>query len=310
MPEAPTALDARCVIVVTIAAAAAVVMAGCARGEDTAPAAEGSSRPARGLPDAFRCESLKQRYEEARSGSTVCERDEDCLLEPRGRFYTGLDGCFRMKNRKFDGLPADRIAKEWLDAGCASSFALCPPTLGSGACRAGVCMERPPLPVAEDWNRVDIAEMLSLFLPPEVIELPWTRHCGNGPALRLFQGPGLYIRVEYGYDLSYLPLTDERKDEPDAPRSVVRTKRKVGPHEATLLSFYRPDIYSKATAPDGSWPPYQLVRALSMQDFDTRPPGTWGLGMGSGPVSLAIIVEGERAHEPVASHIFEWLSFW
>ncbi len=313
MLEAPASLDVRRALVIIVAAA--VVAAGCSperRSPDgeTAPLAEGPSRSARGLPDAARCESLKQRYEQARSGSAVCERDDDCLLEPRGRFHTGLDGCFRLKNRRFDGAAADRIAQEWLDVGCADSFELCPPSLGSGACRGGVCMERPPPPVAEDWSRVDVAETFSLFLPPEIIEVPFPRTCGNGPAVRVFRGPGLDIRVEYGHEPSDLPLTDDGKDEPLPLRSVVRTKRRMGAYEATLLSFYRPEINSRATAEDGSWPPYRLVRALSVQNIDAFHSGSPWLGSGSGPVSLAISVEGERAREPVVSHIFEWLSFW
>jgi hypothetical protein len=315
MLAAPVPVDVRRAVVITIAAAAAVVTAGCSleergSGEEAAPVAGGSSRPARGLPDGARCESLKQRYEQARSGSAVCERDDECVLEPRGRFFTGLDGCFRARNRGFDIGAADRIAKEWLDGGCAGSFELCSPSLGSGACRDGVCLERPPPPVAEDWGRVDIAETFSLFLPPEIIEVPYSRTCGNGPAMRLFHGPGLRIRVEYGYELSYLPLTDDGKDELPPVLSVVRTKRKMGTREATLLTYYSADFNSKATAPDGSWPPYHLVRALSLQNIDAPVAGSLWLGSGSGPVSLAISIEGERAHEPIAARILEWVSFW
>ena len=101
---------------------------------EVAPAVEGARVPARRLPDAARCASLKGRYAEARSGSDRCERDDDCALEPRGRFYTELDGCFRVKSRGFDGAAADRLGEAWLDAGCASAFARCPASTPAAVC--------------------------------------------------------------------------------------------------------------------------------------------------------------------------------
>lgn len=276
-----------------------------------ASTATGSGRPGGRLPDAVGCASLKLRYAQARSGSDRCERDDDCSIEPRGRFYTGLDGCFRVKSRMFEGAVADRLGEEWLDAGCAGAFESCPTARPSAMCRAGVCRERPPPPIPEDWARVDVEETLSLFLPPDLVEVSFVRSCGNGPAVRRFHGAGLEVRVEYGYELGYLPLSADDVKEPLPPRVVARAQRQIGAHEATLLDFRTPDLSSKATAPDGSWPRYHFVRALSVQNLEA-PFGarSRGLGMGTGPVALAVTIEGERAHEPVSSRILETLSFW
>jgi hypothetical protein len=280
---------------------------------DTAKAAESASHSTPHRPDPDRCDSLKLRYELARSGSDHCEQDDECSLEPRGRFYTALDGCFRLNSRRFEGAAADRIAAEWLETGCASAFSLCSRVLSTAACRGGVCKERPPPPIPEDWARVDIGEIVTFFLPPDLVESPFQRECGNGPAVRKFHGEGLDVRVEYGYELSDLPLTEEKEKNEDGPRDrvIARTKKKIGACEATLVSFDTPDIFSKKTAPDGSWPSFRFVRALSVQNIDApTSPGFPGLGSGTGPISLAISIEGERAHDEVVSRLFETLSFW
>jgi hypothetical protein len=284
------------------------------RGAGASPAstAGGSSHEGRRPPDAARCASLQSRYEQARSGSDRCERDDECALEPRGKLYTGLDGCSRWSRRGFDGAAADAVAEAWLGAGCAASFNVCPAPGGAAMCRGGVCREKPPPPIPEDWARVDVQEAFTLFLPPDLVETSITRSCGNGPAVRMFHGPDLDVRVEYGYELGALPLEDAGQDEAPAPRRVTRTTRPVGSHVATLLDFYTPDVSSKETAPDGSWPRYHFVRALSVEHL-AAPFGSglgMGIGMGTGPVSMAITLEGARAHEPVASHILDTLSFW
>jgi hypothetical protein len=269
----------------------------------------GSTRPARRLPDAARCDALKLKYEQARLGSDRCERDDECSLELRGRFYTALDGCLRMSRRDFDGAPADRIAEEWLHAGCAGEFQLCPVIRSSAACRGGVCKEKPPPPIGEDWARVDVQETLTIFLPPELVEVPHASFCGNGPAVRTFHGPGLDVRVEFGHELSHAYLLDKEIEGPLPPRVIARTKKAIGTHEATLLDVQVPDINSKATAPDGTWPRYRFVRALLVQNVDALPRGGL-LGVGTGPVGLSISIEGERARDEVAARIFETLSFW
>ena len=234
------------------------------------------------------------------------------MVEDRGRFYTGLDGCLRLTNRRFDLQPTEKLASAWLAAGCASSYEVCPAPPSSAICLAGACREKPPAAIAEDWLRVDIEEALTVFLPPDVVELPYSRTCGNGPAVRAFRGPGLEVRFEYGYDPSYLPLGDDGElGEPLPVRLITRAKRKIGGHDATVLMFERPLIGSKSLAPDGSWPSYGIVRALSLKGLDDRlRSGFLGLGQGTGPVSFAIIIEGERARDPVASRILDTLTLW
>jgi hypothetical protein len=295
----------------------AVAAADCS-GERPVPAAEaeassraGASRPGpagRRLADAARCEALKLRYEQARVGSDRCERDDECTLELRGRFYTGLDGCFRLSRRSFDGAPADRIAEEWLEAGCASSFDLCPEVRSTAACRAGVCRERPPSPIGEDWSRVDVYERATLFLPPDFVEVPYKSMCGTGPDVRAFQGPGLEVRVEYGQDLSYSDLLEKPDPEPLPRRVTARSKKTIGAYGATLVDVLTPDINSTAKAPDGSWPRWIPVRALLVLDVGAPPLPS--LRSGSGPVGLSIVIQGDRARHEVASRIFETLSFW
>jgi hypothetical protein len=316
MPFASTTRDRTCPRAIA-PLLLAVALTACPP-ERKSPAAEAesstrgsaSSRPRRGLPDAARCDQLKLEYELSRLGSDRCERDDECSLELRGGLYTGLDGCLRMSRRGFDAAPSDRIAERWLTSGCAST--LCPPLRSSAACRGGVCREKPPPPIAEDWRRVDVQEKLTLFLPPEIVEAPRASFCGNGPAVRAFHGPGLDVRVEYGYELGYLPLSDERQLEEPLPfRAVARRKKTIGPYEATVLSFQAPDVNSKATAPDGSWPRYRLVRALSVENIEALPQtGLLGVGVGTGPVALAVWIEGERARDDVAERIFDTVAFW
>ncbi len=271
----------------------------------------GATASPRGLPDSARCEALAQSYSLGLLGSDHCERDDECVVEPRGRLYTGLDGCRRLTSRRFDLKATDRLAAEWLQVGCARSFDLCPEAPTQAICRGGQCRERPPPPIAEDWVRVDVEQALTVFLPPEVGEAPYQRDCGNGPAVRTFRGAGLEVRIEYGYELGYLPLTDAI-GETDLPvRAVTRTKRKVGGQEVVLLAFERANVASQALAPDGSWPSVEFIRALSARNLDDRlRSGFLSLGQGTGLVSMAILIEGPRARDPVAAKILDSLSFW
>jgi hypothetical protein len=293
----------------------AVVSPACSRErdgrrEEPAPMADASIGGGRSLPDAARCATLKASYVEARLGSDRCERDDECSLEPRGGVYAGLDGCVRSSRRGFDGAAAARLAAQWLGAGCAESFALCP-TLGAGAlCRGGVCRERPPPPIPEDWVRVDVQESLSLFVPPDLVEVSLQRWCGTGPALRMFHGTDLDLRVEVGHEVGSLPLSDAGVSEPGAPRRVARATRQLASHQATALEYEAPDLSSQEKAPDGSWPRYQFVRALVVNDVDV--PLSGGLSIGRGPesVAVAVILEGPGARGPVATRILDTLSFW
>jgi hypothetical protein len=116
---------------------------------------------------------------------SACTHDNDCRVELRGEQWYDLDGCFRFENARTSTEQADRVAREWLEARCVSSYEVCSAQPGV-MCRQGRCVERPPAGVPETWVRRDFARLFTFFVPTDV-EL--TRRnsfeCGPGANLTL-----------------------------------------------------------------------------------------------------------------------------
>ena len=288
----------------------AIVAACAASACDRAPRREAPARPApSGVPHPERCETLRRDYERARDAAAVCERDADCTLEPRGLLHTGLDGCFRAQSWRGDVARADRIAAAWLGFGCASSYALCPMMVASSACREGRCRVIPPAHVPESWRRVDIAAALSLFLPPEIVEVTPSVTCGDAPYTRIFRGDEGAVRVEVGDDVGYLPPLVPPAGEILPERVFLRRDERVGAHLATRIAYWSPLLGSKATTRDGSWPRYELRRALVIRDV-AAPSTERPFSRDRGPVAVHVVVDGDALGEHDLGRVLDSLVVW
>lgn len=140
------------------------------------------------------CRELAGRYRTALSELENCRGDDQCAIEPRGRWWFALDGCFRAFNRTRSRAPADALADRWLERGCATDTEVCP-VPRKAVCEAGRCVMRPPAGVPRRWRRQVIARALSFYLPPELTAAD-VRSIDS--AARRYDGEGVQIHVDYG----------------------------------------------------------------------------------------------------------------
>lgn len=295
----------------TLLAPAVALLAACAAVAcGRAPRQELPTRPVpSAVPQPERCEALRRDYERQRDGAATCELDADCSLAPRGLLHTGLDGCFRAESARGDRSQADRLADAWLALGCARSYALCPVMVASSACREGRCRVTPPEHVPEGWRRVDVAETVSLFLPPDVDEVPFSPTCGDAPHTRIFRGATGAVRVEIGDDVGYLPPLVPPPGEILPERVFVRRDERVGVHDATRIAYWSPLLASKATTRDGSWPRYDLRRALVVRGV-AAPPLLRAFSRDSDVVTVHVVVEGDASGELALGRVLDSLVIW
>ncbi|MDC0744403.1 hypothetical protein [Polyangium mundeleinium] len=173
---------------------------------DAQAAAEARARKkaaARIGPPAY-CKEFADQYAIAMDRASTCTHDNDCRTTLRGEQWYDLDGCFRFENRHASTEDADRIAREWLEAKCVSTYEVCS-AQPSPMCRRGHCVERPPSGVPETWVRQTFARQFTFFAPPDV-----EVSSKNG----LSCGPGAILHLDR-HDVSAHFLLDRESARPD-----------------------------------------------------------------------------------------------
>ncbi len=255
-------------------------------------------------PSADRCAAIESRYRTERAAQAVCARHEDCQVAPREWADTGLDGCFLATNRALSSAPADKLAEAWLAENCLSSFALCPPITMRSLCQEGSCIAAPPEGVSEGWKRLDIEELMSVFVPAEMAEQTIKSLCGHGPRPHVWAAPGLQLRVTVSNDLGAVPFFEE---EPVPDRLSLRLAGHLGPYPATWFTFHRANL-SRKDMPDGTWPPYELNRSLVIDGVNALP-SPFGRSI-TGPSTAILTLDGAQAAGTVATQILASVVMW
>ncbi len=233
------------------------------------------------------CERLRQAYAGALSSS--CTADQDCTGEIRGQQWTGLDGCFRFRDRRVSSAAADRIAADWLGGGCAETYDVCS-IAPQAMCRAGRCVERPPAPVPEDWTRQSFAHAFTFFVPPEVKDQGPQRSCTGG-LHGLVRGDGMRIELVYDNGME-APARAAELSIGGVP-ALVATREQTDDEIASLHGRYEAVAFFPATAGDTAAPP----------------PTLWGSGTGS--FALQVTGSGRtRADREVALAVIRSIRRW
>jgi hypothetical protein len=271
------------------------------------PASAAAARPARAAsPSAERCADLASHYRTARAAQGACASHEECQVQPREWSRTRLDDCFVATSRGRSPEAGDRLAGDWEAEGCLAAVALCPPITPRAICQEGSCVAAPPEGIPESWQRVDIEEALSLFVPPGVVEETVHSLCHSGPRVRQLAGAGLRVRVEMGHPAGDLPIDTE---EPVPDRVTYRQPGQVGLHPSTWISLKRAQVASQTLAADGTWPAYAPLRMLVIDGVESFPAWSW-LGSRGSPSTTVIVIEGERVGETVTTQILSSAVVW
>ncbi|MDI1430415.1 hypothetical protein [Polyangium sorediatum] len=189
------------------------VLAARAEAQAAAEAVARKKAAAQRGPPAY-CKEFADQYTIAMDRASTCTHDNDCRVTLRGEQWYDLDGCFRFENRHASTEAADRIAREWLEAKCVSSYEVCS-VQPSSMCRKGHCVERPPSGVPETWVRKTFARQFTFFAPPDVdTTLQNGFQCGPGALLNLHR---------FDFDVTF--LLDGYGVALDGPTTSVRIGR-------------------------------------------------------------------------------------
>lgn len=141
------------------------------------------------------CTALAKAYAGHASNAARCEADAECKSEQRQSTWFGLDHCFRFVSSKQDIRPADTIAQQWLDGGCASEFEICEPP-PPAQCLNNRCVELPPEPIPPDWYRAPmLGHSVWLYLPPDVVD---ENAEGTDSYVHAWKGDTFSLNLDYG----------------------------------------------------------------------------------------------------------------
>jgi hypothetical protein len=177
------------------------------------------------LADPASCAQLEADHAAAVAKLAACAADADCTAEPRGGTVYELEGCYRFRHRS---PPADdtaaQLQERWTSLGCATSYEICPPPPLS-MCSQGRCVERPPAPLPETWQRRDLPGMLSFYLPPGM-----TQETAVAPdgVTQIFRGAGIELVTD---------LDDTETEDPDIPSKA--TTASIGGYDAKVWKLPR-----------------------------------------------------------------------
>jgi len=181
--------------------------------------AEARKKDAARLGDPAACKALAGRYTSVMDRIAGCTHDNDCRVELRGEQWYDLDGCFRLENTSASTEEADRIAREWLEARCVTSYEVCS-VQPTAMCRQGRCVERPPPGVPETWVRHVFGRQFTFFAPPDVeIRSQNGLQCGPGAVFHLDRHDfeAHFILDSYG-----MSLDGDESDLASRPATPVR----------------------------------------------------------------------------------------
>ena len=150
--------------------------------------------PAPSVLTAEACGALEARYAALAEPLRSCNQDDECVAEPRGGQFFGLDGCvrFRRRDAALDALAP--VEAEWMQGACVTSYVpSCLPRLAQ--CRGGRCVERPAEPIPRDWQRIDVQKIFSFFAPPDLVD----EHAhGDDSLVGVYRGALGELSFDYG----------------------------------------------------------------------------------------------------------------
>jgi hypothetical protein len=293
-------LSRLCTLLIVLLAAT-----GCST-DRTAPAAAASASASAAatfpasLHDPARCEQLEARYRELWQTVDRCSEDSDCLADARGRFWVGLDGCWRFRNRATPRSDADAVADEWLSIGCARDVDVCKPP-PAAICIDDHCAEKPPGEVPLDWRRIDVARTFSFFLPPDMKR---QQIRGVDSIVRRFAGKKATLMFDYGQYADTLGTDEGSTAGVDDPFRVQEAEKntKLGGKPARVIHYRLRKLRE-----DSTWQVTGYGRAVHFRDVPSKARLPFGL---VGVPALTIYVEGASDEDcAIADRIFESIEF-
>jgi hypothetical protein len=180
------------------------------------------------------CDTIAARYRGALLPLQACNADDDCLAEPRAKFFSGLDRCarFRRKGAAPEALAdVDALEKAWLVRGCSSLYLTCREERVQ--CKQGACAELPPEPLPRTYRRVWSGNAFSFFVPPELAE---ESAQGEDSVVRAFKGPKMRLSYDHGQWSN--PLESENDDGgPRMDRILSRKEVTLSGRPAVLVTM-------------------------------------------------------------------------
>jgi hypothetical protein len=180
------------------------------------------------------CDTIAARYRRALRPFQACNADDDCLAEPRAKFFSGLDRCARFRRK--DATPetladVDALEKAWLGRGCSSLYLTCREERAQ--CKQGICAELPPEPLPRTYRRVWSGNAFSFFVPPDLAE---DNVEGEDSVVGAFTGPKM--RLSYDYGRYSNPLESENDDGgPPMDRILSRKEVTLSGRPAVLVTM-------------------------------------------------------------------------
>lgn len=139
------------------------------KGVDAASSASaGNPFPPLGALD---CDRLAAEYRAQLKTIAACSSDSDCRATMRDPNFHDLDICFRIEG-KGESASADSSADRWRAGGCGIPRPRSCLALPQPVCESGICKNRRPHQVPSTWQRVEVPQVVTLFVPPEFARKP------------------------------------------------------------------------------------------------------------------------------------------